>query len=44
MIDFMPSHAIAEIIDTSTALSGFSNEGMITVGALFAVVKGVENR
>ena len=35
---------IAEIIDTATALSGFSNEGMVTVGALFVVVKGVENR
>ena len=30
------------IITTEDALSGFSNEGMITVGCLFVVVQGVE--
>ncbi|CAM9151587.1 unnamed protein product [Choristocarpus tenellus] len=32
----------AGIVSTSEALSGFSNEGMLAVGALFVVVKGVE--
>lgn len=32
----------AGVISTQDALSGFSNEGMITVGALFIVVKAVE--
>lgn len=34
----------AGIINSTDALAGFSNEGMITVGALFVVVKGVEKR
>jgi len=32
------------IITVDEALGGFANEGMITVGALFVVVKGVEKR
>ncbi|CAM9739430.1 unnamed protein product, partial [Discosporangium mesarthrocarpum] len=32
----------AGIVTTSEALSGFSNSGMLAVGALFVVVKGVE--
>ncbi len=31
-----------EIISTKQALAGFSNEGMLAVGVLFVVVKGVE--
>ena len=30
------------LVDTTEALSGFSNEGMLAVGALFVVIKGVE--
>lgn len=30
------------MVDTTEALSGFSNAGMLAVGALFVVIKGVE--
>lgn len=30
------------LVDTTEALSGFSNAGMLAVGALFVVIKGVE--
>ncbi len=30
------------LVDTPEALSGFSNPGMLAVGALFVVIKGVE--
>lgn len=30
------------MVSTSEALSGFSNAGMLAVGALFVVIKGVE--
>lgn len=30
------------LVDTTEALSGFSNSGMLAVGALFVVIKGVE--
>lgn len=32
---------VGGVLDTKTALSGFANEGMLTVGALFVVAAGV---